>query len=66
MNMSAGVIPVDIESIRFIDPKKIKTRVESSSSSEDDKDDWYSSQRLSRRAKPPSDSDDGDSDALYS
>ena len=62
MNMSAGVIPVDIESIRYIDPKKIKTRVESSSSSEDEKDDWFKSQRITKKMKLPSESEDEDSD----
>ena len=40
IDMSNGTIPMDKESIKYYDPKKVKDILYSSSSSGDENDDW--------------------------
>ena len=40
VDMSNGTIPMDKESIKYYDPKKVKDILYSSSSSGDENDDW--------------------------
>ena len=51
IDMSSGKIPMDKESIKYIDPKKIKVVVESSSSSGDEWQDPDLKKTISRPKK---------------
>lgn len=65
-NMSAGIEPIDMEAIRYTDPKKIKVKQESSSSSEDDKEEWgYSRPPKKVRPEFSSDSDTYNYESSY-
>lgn len=58
--MSTGIIPVNKESIKYIDPKKIKIKIESSSTSGDENEDWLDS-RNKKKARFKSDSSSDES-----
>ena len=53
IDMSNGIIPMDKESIKYYDPKKVKVTFDSPSTSGDENDDWRDNSRRSRRPKTP-------------
>lgn len=67
-DMSNGVIKMDKEAIKYIDPKKVKI-VDQSSSSSDENDDWIDTTSWSRIKRPRVEHIAGDdmqvSDVLY-